>query len=288
MQAGVGTQTDSGQGGERLHAYEVTHVEQVHPSATVPHVRACAQPRPDSTVYPGHRVLGMFAFWNEAAKLTTMAPRLRRGLLDEFVAVDDGSTDDGAEILKRVGVTVLHQPHSGAGAAIKTAVKYAQANGYDILVVMAGNNKDDPEEIPRLLAPILEQGCDYVQGSRFLPGGSSPHLPPFRWAAIKLLSAFFRVYTWRRCTDLTNGFRAYRLALLSDPRVNVWQDWLDKYEYEYYVHWKAYTLGYKVAEVPVTKSYPAQKGVKYSKIRPFSGWWSMLRPFVLLALRIKK
>ena len=94
--------------------------------------------------------------------------------------------------------------------------------------------------------------------------------------------------TWQRCTDLTNGFRAYRLALLRDPRVNVWQAWLDNYEYEYYVHWKAYTLGYKVAEVPVTKSYPPQKGVGYSKIRPFSGWWSMLRPFVLLALRIKR
>ncbi|MEW6251517.1 MAG: glycosyltransferase family 2 protein [Planctomycetota bacterium] len=242
-----------------------------------------------AAVYPGHRVLAMFAFWNEEAKLAALAPRLRAGLVDEWVAVNDGSTDGGPDLLRRCGVTVLDQPHSGAGAAIKRAVRYGLDHGFDLIVLMAGNNKDDPEEIPRLLRPIIEHGCDYVQGSRFLPGGSSPHLPPFRWAAIRLLSAFFRLYTWKRCTDLTNGFRAYRLSLLrDDPRINVWQDWLDAYEYEYYVHWKAYMLGYKVAEVPVTKTYPAEKRVAYSKIRPFTGWWSMLRPFVLLALRIKK
>jgi len=52
------------------------------------------------------------------------------------------------------------------------------------------------------------------------------------------------------------GFRVYRVSLFEDPRINIWQDWLDKYEYEYYVHWKVYTLGYKVKEVPVTKAYP--------------------------------
>ncbi|MBN2294120.1 MAG: hypothetical protein JXM70_16960, partial [Pirellulales bacterium] len=60
------------------------------------------------------------------------------------------------------------------------------------------------------------------------------------------------------------------------------------YEYEYYVHWKAYMLGYKVTEVPVRKAYPHQKGVSYTKIKAFSGWWHMLRPFLFLALRIKK
>lgn len=240
------------------------------------------------TLYRGHRVLAMFAFWNEAAKLRQLVPRLRPGLVDEIVAVNDGSTDDGPELLRRAGIRVLDQAHLGAGAAIKAAVRYGLANGYDILVLMAGNNKDDPEEIPRLLKPIVEDGYDYVQGSRFLPGGSSPHLPPFRWAAIKLLSAFFRVYTWKRCSDLTNGFRAYRLSLFEDPRIDIWQDWLDTYEYEYYVHWKAYVLGYAVTEVPVTKSYPAEKGVSYSKIRPLTGWWRMLRPFVLLALGLKK
>lgn len=242
-----------------------------------------------AAVYPGHRVLAMFPYHNERDKLAQLVRKIKPGLVDKWLPVDDGSTDDGPRILQENGIESLPlERRSGIGACIKQCVKYAQANGYDILVVMAGNNKDDPAEIPRLLEPIVSGRADYVQGSRFLPGGSSPHLPLFRHVAIKLLSGLFRVYSWRKCTDLTNGFRAYRISLFDDPRINIWQDWLDDYEYEYYVHFKAYTLGYKVTEVPVTKAYPAQKGVAYTKIKPFSGWWRMLRPFVFLALRIKK
>jgi len=70
---------------------------------------------------------------------------------------------------------------------------------------MAGNNKDDPTEIPRLIAPIIHDGMDYVQGSRFLSGGSSPNLPLFRLVAIKFLSLLFNCYSRQACTDLTNG-----------------------------------------------------------------------------------
>ena len=240
------------------------------------------------SLYSGHRVLAMFPFFNEEDKIALLAPRLQPGLVDCFVGINDGSTDKGPEILRAHGITVLDQPRLGVGASIKRAIRFAIDENYDILVVMAGNNKDDPAEISRLLAPIIEDRLDYVQGSRFLPGGSSPHLPPFRLFSIKLLSFLFRLYSGHRVTDLTNGFRAYRLSLFKDPEINPWQDWLDGYELEYYIHWKAYTGGYRVGEVPVTKTYPASKHVSYSKIPPITGWWHMLRPFILLSLRIKK
>ena len=209
--------------------------------------------------------------------------------MDQWLPVDDGSTDTGPDLLREHDVTMLRNPtRRGIGACLRRVVQYGRENGFDVLVVMAGNNKDDPAEIARLLAPIVDQGADYVQGSRFLPGGASPHLPLFRRVAITLLSLIFRLYSRRPCTDLTNGFRAYRLSLFDDARIDIEQDWLDDYEFEYYVHWKAYTLGYRVAEVPVTKSYPSERGVEYSKVKPFTGWWRMLRPFILLALRIKR
>jgi len=220
--------------------------------------------------------------------MAEMAPRLIDGLVDQFIAINDGSTDRGPEILRSHGVKVLDQPRCGVGACIKRAIKHAEDEGYDILVVMAGNNKDNPAEIPRLLEPIVEHRFDYVQGSRFLPGGSSPNLPMFRLLSIKLLSFIFKLYTGKSSTDLTNGFRAYRLALFDDPRINPWQDWLDGYELEYYIHWKAYKCGYRVGEIPVTKTYPTGKGVSYTKIPPFVGWWHMLRPFFLLSLGLKK
>jgi dolichol-phosphate mannosyltransferase len=204
------------------------------------------------TLYPGEKVLAATAVYNEEDRVGSLAESFVPGLADEVVVVDDGSTDRSAEILRAHGIKVLEQPHLGLGASIKHIVRYARENGFTLLVVLAGNGKDDPKEIPRVLAPILEDRADYVQGSRFLPGGSRANTPLFR------------------------------------PRINIEQHWLDNYEYEYYVHWYAHALGYRVAEVPVSKTYPAEKGVKYSKIRPFTGWWRMLRPFLLLGLGLKK
>ena len=218
-----------------------------------------------------------------------LVPRLATAPVDLWLPVDDGSIDGGGDLLRAAGIAPLrNDERHGIGYCLKRVVREARARGAVIVVVMAGNNKDDPAEIPRLLAPLLDDRADYVQGSRFLPGGSSPHLPPFRRVAIRLLSAWFRLYTGRSCTDLTNGFRAYRLSIFGHPEIDIEQDWLDDYEFEYYVHWKVYELGFRAVEVPVTKSYPGVRGVEYSKVKPFAGWWRMLRPFVFLGLGLKK
>lgn len=234
------------------------------------------------------RVLAMFPFYNEAPKLQRMAGRLRSGLVDEFLGVDNASSDGGGQYLAARGIKVIPQPRRGVGNCIRMAIEYGRANDFDVLIVMAGNDKDDPEEIPLLLSPIREGLADYVQGSRFMDGGSSRNLPLFRFLAIKLLSILFKLYSGTKCTDLTNGFRAYRLSLFDDPRFNLDQRWLDTYEFEYYVHWKVFQCRYRLVEVPVTKTYPESAGVAYTKIRPIIGWWKMLRPFLFLALGIKK
>ena len=88
-------------------------------------------------------------------------------------------------------------------------------------------------------------------------------------------------------TDSTNGFRAMRLSIFNNPKINLNQSWLDCYELEPYILYKSLTLGFKVREAPVTKIYPPKK-LGYTKMRPLSGWWSMLRPLVYLGLGIKK
>ncbi len=252
-------------------------------------LRETAELRPGEKppVYPGHRILATFPFYNEVSRIEQMAERLREGLVDRIVGVNDGSSDDGPQLLRERGIEVMDCPHQGAGSSIRAAIKYGRKNGFDILVVMAGNNKDNPEEIPRLLEPILEGKADYVQGSRFMKGGSSRHLPLFRLLAIRFLSILFRFYSGKHCTDLTNGFRSYRLSLFDDPRINIWQEWLSTYELEYYVHLKVFQCGYRMCEVPVSKIYPLTKHGSYSKIKPVFGWWRMLRPFIYVWLRIK-
>ena len=70
------------------------------------------------------------------------------------------------------------------GAAIRTGLDYARREGYDIAVILAGNDKDDPSEIPRLLDPICDDHCAMVIGSRYLAGGAfGGDMPLYRkWA----------------------------------------------------------------------------------------------------------
>jgi len=104
---------------------------------------------------------------------------------------------------------------------------------------------------------------------------------------IELFTRIVSLVTGFKGSDVTCGFRAYKTSILEDPRVNIWQDWLNKYEMEYYIHYKVLTLGYRIKEVPVSMIYPKQKR-GYSKIKPFSGWWSMVKPWIYLTVKIKK
>ena len=88
-------------------------------------------------------------------------------------------------------------------------------------------------------------------------------------------------------TDVTNGFRAYKLSILDDARIDLSQDWLNRYELEYYLHYKVLSLGYKHVEIPVSKRYPTD-GLPTSKIKFSSDYWSLLRPLVLLTLQLRK
>lgn len=233
---------------------------------------------------PG-RVAAILPLYNEGGAAADLTRRMPACVAATFV-VDDGSTDEGAMLAEGAGARVIRLgSNRGIGTAIRTGLDAAREAGCDVAVVMAASGKDRPEEIPTLLAKI-DEGCDYVQGSRFVEGGASVNLPFVRGLLIRAFTVVFWVLTGFRGTDVTNGFRAYRLALLEDPRVRIHQEWLDGYELEYYIHWKAITLGYRVVEVPVSKTYPARRS-GYSKIRPIVDWWHMVRPALLLALHLR-
>jgi dolichol-phosphate mannosyltransferase len=198
--------------------------------------------------------------------------------------VDDGSTDATMEAVRAFPVTILRHSHRrGVGAALRTGLLHLKSEGFDIAVIMAGNHKDDPREIPRLLDAI-EGGADYVQGSRFLDGSSSQGTPFKRRLLTRLVAWMWSARFVRRLTEVTNGFRAYRLSLIDAPDVDITQDWLDRYELEFYLHYKVLSLGYRYVEVPVSKRYP-QDGQSTSKIRLHRDLWSLIRPIVLLSLR---
>ena len=111
-------------------------------------------------------------------------------------------------------------------------------------------------------------------------------MPLYRRLATRVHPMLFNLISPTNLSDTTNGFRAVRTSLLDDPDLDLDQEWLDEYELEVYLLYKAAKLGYRVSEVGVTKRYPP-KDLGQTKMKPITGWWSILRPLVLLGLHIK-
>jgi dolichol-phosphate mannosyltransferase len=202
--------------------------------------------------------------------------------------IDDGSTDGSVAVAQAGGARVISFGEvRGVGAAIREGYSFGLSQGHDVAVTIAGNNKDSPEEIDRLLDPIVD-GADLVQGSRYLAGRADHGpMPVYRRFATKLHPWLFSRLAGRRFTDTTNGFRAIRLSLLSRSGIDLDQRWLDRYELEPYLLLTAVRSGARIEEVPVSKIYPP-KELGQTKMKPVVGWWSILSPLVYVPLRLRR
>jgi dolichol-phosphate mannosyltransferase len=237
-------------------------------------------------MYRGLKVVLIAPVLDEEVKIGEVVRRAPRDIVDTVLVVDDGSKDRSPDVARAGGAEVLAMGATiGVGAALRAGFVWAKHRGFDVIVVIAGNNKDAPEEITRLLDPIVD-GADFVQGSRFLAGGRTGGMPLYRHVATRVHPLLFSLTARKWVSESTNGFRAFRATLLDDPRIRLDQSWLDEYELEPYLYWKTIRLGYRTAEVPVTKIYPP-KAIGYTKMKPITGWWSMLRPLVLLGLGLR-
>jgi dolichol-phosphate mannosyltransferase len=237
-------------------------------------------------MYKGQTIQVILPALNESNKIGRTVARIPRPLVDHVIVVDDGSTDGTAAEAEAAGATVLrHEHNQGVGAAIRTGIEWAQAHGIALTGIMAGDDQDDPDELFRLAEAIVDRGCEFVQGSRYLPGGKRLNQPLSRTVMTIGYSALFSVCVLRRITDATNGFKLFRMEICRDWDLR--QAWLDRYELEPYLLYQAVRRRHKVCEVPVTKFYPPDRAVGYTKMRAWSDWWRISRPMLLLTLRLR-
>jgi dolichol-phosphate mannosyltransferase len=204
--------------------------------------------------------------------------------IDCVYVVNDGSSDNTSRLAGAAGAIVIDQPKNmGVGAALRSGFIRAREDKFDIAIVMGGDSQDNPRQIPRLLK-LVDEGFDVVQGSRWLKGGDTVNIPLFRRVTTKLYAFIIRLCTGFPFTDGTNGFRAIRLSVFD--KIDLDAAWLNRYELEPYILYKAVVFKFRVAEAAVTKSYNIKKG--YTKMVPLLDWWRILRPLIFLRLGIKK
>ncbi len=133
----------------------------------------------------------------------------------QVIIIDDGSQDNTAEAARAAGALVVsHDRNRGYGMAISSSFEAAKANSADILVTLDGDGQHNPDEIPKLLAPILQGEADLVIGSRFL--NTDVNIPGYRQFGIRTITFLFNLGSRTKVSDAQSGFRSYHRNLFSE------------------------------------------------------------------------
>jgi dolichol-phosphate mannosyltransferase len=225
---------------------------------------------------------------NEAGKIGRVLDKFPRDGQFEAIVVDDGSNDGTGDEARAHGadVVIRHDVRGGVGAAIRDGWLCAMERGRPYVALLSGDDQHEPSELIGAFAALEAVTGDYVQGSRWLTGGKVVGATGGRGLGTRIYSIAFSVLSGRRITDATNGFRIFRTSILGDPRLDIKQSWLDSYDMEPYVLYKAIRGGYKVIEHPCTVIYHATEG--YTHMRGLRDWWRLFRPALLLRTGVKR
>ncbi len=133
-----------------------------------------------------------------------------KNYVDHVIVIDDGSYDGSAEAARAAGAQVInHGTNRGYGEAIKSCFETVKANAADILVIIDGDGQHNPDEIPKLVTPILNGEADVVIGSRFLQPIQSAIMPSYRKFGISVITLLFNLGSKTKVSDAQSGFRAY-------------------------------------------------------------------------------
>ena len=218
---------------------------------------------------------------NEGKRIKNLLSRMSKLKVESFadiIIIDGGTTDGslGLESLQGSGVSglLLNTGLGKLSAQLRCAYSFALDQGYEGMVTIDGNDKDDPEAIPRFIQ-ALKQGVDFVQASRFLAGGIAENTPKLRDFAIRFIHApMLRLFSGFHWTDTTQGFRAYSRKMLLDTKIAPFRDVFMTYELLAYLSYRAPKLGFRCLELPTVRRYP--KGEVPTKISTFKGNISVL------------
>jgi glycosyltransferase involved in cell wall biosynthesis len=189
--------------------------------------------------------------FNEAKTIERVLDRINECVADfhEIVVVDDASTDETAELVKKRGDTeprirlLSHAQNSGKTAALRTG--FAAVTG-DLVVIQDADLEYDPADIPDLIAPILNDRGDVSLGSRFMVKRAGRVLYYWHYLANKLLTFLNNVLTDLNFTDVETGYKAMRADIARRMIINS-----SGFGFEVEFIAKCRKAGFRFYEVPI-------------------------------------
>jgi len=220
------------------------------------------------------QVVVVIPAYQAAATIRDVITRTQATLpMAQIIVVDDGSTDETGDAGRATRTTLITHPRNrGKGAALRTGIREATARGASVVVTIDADAQHPPEEIPRLLQPILEGRSDLVLGARKRDQAMPASRRFTNWLSATLASRI----GGQPVRDAQTGFRAFtrEVAQRVQPAGN-------RYEYEASFLLDALRAGFRVVSVDVPTIYGAR-----SHFRAWGDTWRMARAFARHAGRI--
>ena len=206
---------------------------------------------------------------NEAENLPHVLPRIP-AWVDEVILIPGPSTDNTACVARQImpSIRIVEQVGQGKGAALRCGINAATC---DIVVLIDADGSTDPAEIPVFVASLLT-GADYAKGSRFLSGGGTDDMQPYRqlgnWGLMQLVNILFGT----RFTDLAYGYNALwrHHAPMLALEANSW-------EVETMNNIRMVRNGLRVIEVP---SFEHERIAGEAKLKALPAGWSILKSII--------
>ena len=232
----------------------------------------------DEPAVPKLRKLSVIVpVFNERNTLVELLRRMRAvelpdGIESEIIVVDDGSSDGTRDILRQLGDStvrvVLHDVNRGKGAAVRTGFKHATG---EFILVQDADLEYDPEDWPKLLAPILRGKARVVYGSRFT--GERRNMLFLHWVGNRFLSLVTNVLYNTTLSDMETCYKLISRSVLESLELRA-----DRFDIEPEITAKILRRRIRIYEVPI--SYAGREfheGKKISWHDGFAALWMLLK-----------
>lgn len=238
-------------------------------------------------MYANRSICVVVPAYNEETQIARVIETMPQ-FVDHIVVVDDLSQDKTVERVQALQkqnqnlILVQHKKNVGVGGTIASGYKWARDNGMDVTAVMAGDGQMDPEELEKIITPIVKDVADYIKGNRLFYGDAWNMIPHYRYLGNSFLSLITKIASgYWHIADSQSGYTAVSRTVLN--RIDIDRIYSD-YGMPNDLLIKLNQFDFRVRDVHIKPVYNVgeKSGIRLFRVIPriswllFKGFWRRL------------